>query len=104
MYVNKSSLEIINYIKQIIRIKNFDTGFFFLLLRPMRFELNKVILFTAGLLCCNSLFASNTPPPPLPPGPPGPSPIDSELFLLLFVSIILGFYKIYKHKKSFKLS
>jgi len=50
-------------------------------------------------LCCNSSFASNNPPPPIPPPPPG-LPIDGELIGLMFASVILGFYKIYKYKKA----
>ena len=69
----------------------------------MKIDTIKIMLFFAGLLCCNSIFASNNPPPPIPPPPPG-LPIDGGLLVLMLASVILGFYKIYKHKKSFKLS
>lgn len=65
----------------------------------MKIDLFKIILFLVGLFCCNSSFASNNPPPPIPPPPPG-LPIDGELVALVFVSVFLGFYKIYKFKKA----
>ncbi len=65
----------------------------------MKIDPIKIMLFFAGFLCCNSSFASNNPPPPIPPPPPG-LPIDGGLVVLMFASVILGFYKIYNLKKA----
>ena len=43
-----------------------------------------------------------SPPPPAPgPGPPG-GPIDSNIYILLFMALALGFYKLYQSKKHKK--
>jgi hypothetical protein len=65
----------------------------------MKIESIKIVLFFAGLLFCNSSFASNNPPPPIPPPPPG-LPINEQLLVLLFASLIFAFHKIYKFKKA----
>ena len=69
----------------------------------MKIDPVKIILLSIGILFCNPLFASNNPPPPSPPPPPG-LPIDGELLILTFSSLILGFYKIYKYKKTLRIS
>ncbi|MBY0487922.1 MAG: hypothetical protein K2P85_12160 [Flavobacteriaceae bacterium] len=65
----------------------------------MKIVPNKKIVVFAGLLCSNFIFAAPTPPEPIPPTPPG-LPLDSGLLVLIFVSIIYGFYKIYNLKKA----
>ena len=42
-----------------------------------------------------------SPPPPSPPVPPG-GPIDSNIYILLFMALALGFYKLYQSKKHKK--
>jgi hypothetical protein len=64
----------------------------------MKINPTRIVLFFIGVLCCNPAFASNNPPPPIPPPPPG-LPIDEGVILLVFVSMILAFYKLYYTKK-----
>jgi|688.fasta_scaffold47595_1 hypothetical protein len=42
--------------------------------------------------------AKEGPPPPPPPAPPVGLPIDENLYILLFVSLAFGIYKIYNNK------
>jgi hypothetical protein len=42
--------------------------------------------------------AKEGPPPPPPPAPPVGLPIDEHLYILLFVSLAFGIYKIYNNK------
>ena len=56
---------------------------------------NRVISILAVLFSFGFDFAKNNPPPPALPPPPG-SPIDSEIGILIFVSLIFGLYKIYQ--------
>lgn len=65
----------------------------------MKINLVKIILLFVGILCCNTSFASNNPPPPIPPGPPG-GPIDGSIVVLALFSVLLAFYKLYKFKKA----
>lgn len=67
----------------------------------MKINLVKIALLTFGILCCNTSFASNNPPPPIPPTPPG-LPIDDGLIVLAFFSLLLAFYKINKNKKALR--
>jgi hypothetical protein len=65
----------------------------------MKIVPSKIVLLIVGFLCCNLTFASPEPPQPVPPVPPG-LPIDNDLLVLVIASLILGFYKIYTHKKT----
>ena len=68
----------------------------------------KLILILIGLLSCDlsfaltkQRFAAPDPPPPIPP-PPG-LPIDSGVMVLLVISLLFAFYKIYTYKKRASL-
>jgi hypothetical protein len=70
---------------------------------PMR-----LLVIFIGMLCCNLSFATAKPrlaapdpPPPIPP-PPG-LPIDGGLLILVIVSLLFAFYKIYTYKKRASL-
>jgi len=67
----------------------------------MKIESSKIALLIFGILCCNLTFAAPQPPPPIPPTPPG-FPIDENLLVLAFASIILVLYKINSYKKASK--
>ncbi len=91
-----SSLKILNF-----KIKNFDTEFFFLLLRSMKIDLYKIIFVCIGFLFCNNSIASTNPPQPTLPLPPPQLPIGTGMMMLVIAALILAFYK---YKKSFKIS
>lgn len=86
---------------QINNIKNFDTEFFFLLLRSMKIDLYKIIFVCIGFLFCNNSIASTNPPQPTLPLPPPQLPIGTGMMMLVIAALILAFYK---YKKSFKIS
>lgn len=57
-----------------------------------------VVLFFVTI----ALQAKQGPPPPPPPAPPVGLPIDGYIYVLLFVSLAYGIYKIYN--KNIKTS
>ena len=60
----------------------------------MRFRLNKILSVSMLLLVCGICYAED-PPPPEPPPPPG-LPVDGGVFILLFISVSYGLYKLYQ--------
>jgi len=67
----------------------------------MRIVPNKILTsIVALLLNCGVLFASEPgPPPPTGPGPPPPPPglpLDGYIYIVLFLSISYGIYKLNK--------
>ena len=67
----------------------------------MKIESGKIVVLIFGFLCCNLTFAAPQPPQPVSPIPPG-LPIDGNLLVLIFASVILGLYKIHTYKKASK--
>ncbi|WP_366185363.1 hypothetical protein [Flavobacterium ovatum] len=77
----------------------------------MKIVLNKLFLLITFLFGIMEIFAKNdknkgnAPPTPSltgkPPSPPG-LPIDDHIFWLIIISIILGFYVIYKYNQNTK--
>jgi hypothetical protein len=70
----------------------------------MRTKIRRYILVVIiAIFNLNMAFAdtpSPNPPPPTPAGPPGPPfPIDSNLFILAFAALLLGFYIFNKQKQ-----
>ncbi|WP_395045544.1 hypothetical protein [Flavobacterium sp.] len=64
----------------------------------MRIVPSKLFIGLTALFCCNSMLAAPNPPPPIPP-PPG-LPIDGGVFVLVFISIVFAYYKLYYIKKA----
>lgn len=57
------------------------------------------------MLCHIAVFASGKDEPPVPTQrvPPGPGlvvPIDSDIWILLVIGILLGLWKFYKHQST----
>lgn len=59
----------------------------------MKFAPNKLLMLLALVMYCSITFAA--PPPPTTPPPPG-DPIDGGIFIMLIISLLYGFYKMYK--------
>lgn len=71
----------------------------------MRVVPNKLIFcFVVVILPFVRVFAAPNPPAPgLPPPPPG-TPINDSIWILIILSIVLGFYNIRKFKLINKVS
>ncbi len=66
----------------------------------MKQFLNKNLAFVIVFFWTTIAFAEPIPPPPPTPPPPG-LPIDGAVFVLIFISLIYGLYKIHHfHKKQ----
>jgi hypothetical protein len=72
-----------------------------LLYKNMTIFSNKAINTIALLLVSISGFAAPSPPPPEIPDPED-LPIDENLIILLFLALLFGLYKIYKHSLNKK--
>lgn len=67
----------------------------------LRFFLITILFF----LSCSTMFGQgDTPPPPNRMGAPPPfglpMPIDENIYVLVFLGVILGVYFLYKKKKE----
>ncbi len=84
--------------------KNFARKNFYLLLHPMKFVPNCILILMAILVSfVDANAAPNGPPPPSPDPPPG-APIDSGLIVLLIVALIYGIFKVYEFNNNRKTS
>jgi len=84
--------------------KNFARKNFYLLLHPMKFVPNSILILLAILVPFAGINAAPGAPPPPSPDPPPGAPIDSGLFMLLMIAIIYGIFKVYEFNNNKKTS
>lgn len=68
----------------------------------MKLIVSKIVFILVMFLSFQGVFSQATPPPP-PTPPPGDVPVGGELWLLLIVAVVFGFYSvkyIYNKKSS----
>ncbi|MFY8112241.1 MAG: hypothetical protein ACOVKP_09555 [Flavobacterium sp.] len=66
----------------------------------MKDNLKRITGFLLLLISNMSLYAAPTPPSPRKPPPPPKLPIDDYIGIVVFLSILYGFYVIYYKLKA----
>ena len=80
--------------------KYFARKNFYLLLHPMKFVPNCILILLAIMLPFFDGNAAPGNPPPPSPDPPPSVPIDSGIVLILVAAIIYGIFKLYEFNKN----